>query len=153
MKMNNVLVYPRGRLHTVPQELMQAYLETEYSLQGSDAFSLSIGARSDGLKTAHQANRVSCSVFITADNPRSTQVSDADNEAAYQKLIAELDKRKLAWRAGYGRHPSGNWPPERSVLVMGLGRDGAAELGERFGQDAVVWSDEDAVPRLLVLRA
>lgn len=153
MKIDNVLVHPRGCAHTVSQELMQAYLETEYSLQGTDTFSLSIGARSDGLKAAHQESRVSCSVFITADNPKSTQVSDADNEVAYQKLIAELDKRKLSWRAGYGRHPSGNWPAERSVLVMGLGRDGAAELGERFGQDAVVWSDEDAVPRLLVLRA
>lgn len=146
------ILSPRLRATCLAPTLQAAFLETRYHLDGPDGFTLEVGTRSEALAEAHRRHGVTCSAFVTADNPRSTPRSAEENDAAHARLIAELDERKLAWRPGVGQHPDGTWPGERSVLVLGLGRDGAADLGERWGQDAVVWSDEDARPRLLLVR-
>lgn len=146
------LIHPRAGQSQVPEALVKAFLETRYQVGEEGGFSLTIGAHSEDLARAHEARRVSCSVLITSDNPASTQVSPEENAAARQALLLELKNRNLSWCEGEGVHPSGDWPSEKSVMVWGLGRDGAADLGAKFGQDAVVWSDADAVPRLLLIR-
>jgi hypothetical protein len=51
-----------------------------------------------------------------------------------------------------GQHPSNKWPGEEIFLVLGLYFEAAKALGERFGQNAIVWCGIDAVPQLIVLR-
>jgi hypothetical protein len=51
-----------------------------------------------------------------------------------------------------GRHLAGNWPGERSVLVLGLELDAASALGIALRQNAIVCADADAVPQLVLLR-
>ncbi|MFT6830906.1 MAG: hypothetical protein ACJAZN_001063, partial [Planctomycetota bacterium] len=53
---------------------------------------------------------------------------------------------------GQGRHPSGGWAPEASLLVLGLQRDEAAALGRRWRQNAVLWIGRETIPELLLLR-
>ena len=51
---------------------------------------------------------------------------------------------------GQGRHSTNDWPPELSLLVLGLDLTEAREVGARWGQNAIVWSGLDAVPALIV---
>lgn len=143
---------PRHTTHSlVDEETQLAYLETEYRVVAPHMV-LRIGQPCPELAQLHQERKVTCSAFITADNPLGGQQSEALNAARRQQLIAELDKRKLGWLAAIGQHPTGQWPAEHSVLVLGLGLDGARGLGDRWEQNAVVWMDTDTVPRLLMVR-
>ena len=58
----------------------------------------------------------------------------------------------LAYLDGLGQHPSNQWPPEESYLVLGLPLDAAATLCERLEQNAFVWMGADCVPQLVLLR-
>ena len=143
---------PRHLVHSLVDEAtQQAYLETHYRVI-APALVLRIGEPCPELVQFHQERNVTCSTFITADNPLGVQLSESQNSGRRRTLLAELDKRKLAWVHGAGQHPNGQWPAEHSVLVLGLGLDGARSLAERMEQNAVVWMDTDAVPRLLMVR-
>ena len=89
---------------------------------------------------------------MTAWNPFSRPLDAEDNAARHAELVDALVARGLAFEPGIGRHPTNGWPGEDSVLVYGLPLDEARALGERFGQNAIVWSGADAVPRLVLLR-
>ncbi|MDC0540702.1 DUF3293 domain-containing protein [Paracoccaceae bacterium] len=46
---------------------------------------------------------------------------------------------------------SGKWPGEESVFVPGLKLERAKLLRSKFGQNAIVWVCDDAVPQLILL--
>lgn len=48
--------------------------------------------------------------------------------------------------------PSGKWPPEKSFFVPGLDLNTARSIGQQFNQNAIVWIDSEAIPRLILLR-
>jgi hypothetical protein len=68
-----------------------------------------------------------------------------------EALAAELRRRSLAFLPGAGRHPSNDWPPEPSFLVLGLALEASKNLGRHYEQNAIVWAGADAVPRLITL--
>ena len=45
----------------------------------------------------------------------------------------------------------GEWESEDSFLVLGISLEGAQELGAAYGQNAIVWCGEDAIPKLVLL--
>ncbi|WP_454719494.1 MULTISPECIES: DUF3293 domain-containing protein [Cupriavidus] len=137
--------------------LIQAYLETRYHVRGNAPLTLAIGVPSPALAALHAAAGVDCSAFVTAWNPYSRPQPDPAanarrNAARQQRLARELAGLGLAAIDGIGQHPSGGWPGEESLLVLGLALDAARALGARHGQNAIVWSGADAVPRLILLR-
>jgi hypothetical protein len=67
-------------------------------------------------------------------------------------MLGELSASGLAFVEGVGNDPSNIWPGERSFLVLGLVPEAAKSLGAQFGQNAIVWSGADAIPRLILLR-
>lgn len=96
-----------------------------------------------------------CATFITACNPFGAQ----EDFEANMKACADLRKRLDNYVAeptqiieGDGIDPSGAWPAEKSFLVLGLDLEASEALGREFGQNAVVWSGADAIPRLILLR-
>ncbi|WP_420995207.1 DUF3293 domain-containing protein [Cupriavidus sp. 30B13] len=138
---------------TIDPGLIQAYLETRYHVHGDTPLTLAVGEASPALAALHAAAGVDCSAFITAWNPHSRQEQDpAANAARQQALAGELAQRGLHAIEGIGQHPSGGWPGEESFLVLGLALDAARALGARYGQNAIVWSGAEAVPRLILLR-
>ncbi len=134
----------------VAPELVQAYRETVFELQRPTALALRVGEANDALRVVHAKYGVSSSCFVTAFNPRSELLSDAQNAARHATLCAELRAEARAFFEGEGGHPTGTWPKERGVLVLGLDEAEARALCDRWDQNAVVWSGGDAVPRLLV---
>ena len=130
-------------------EVIQAYLETNY--QAGDIL-LQVGLESRRLQAAMAEYGVTGCVFITAWNPYSQANDDVSNAKAQDLLRSEVGLRGWPAVEGFGKHPSNDWPAEASLLVFGPGREEARALGRRFGQNAVVWTDYNAVPQLELLQ-
>ena len=79
-------------------------------------------------------------------------VGRVTNTERHRVLIADLTEQGYECIEGEGVDPNGEWPGEISVLVLDIDRASAECLGSRYDQNAVVWIDTDAIPRLLVLR-
>ncbi|NOV23372.1 DUF3293 domain-containing protein [Cupriavidus necator] len=131
---------------------LRAYRETHYRVLGDRPMRLRIDQPSAALAALHQAHGVDCSAFITAANPFSQRCGDAANAQRQLALAQNLERMGLRAIAAAGEHPSNGWPAEPSFLVPGLSLQDARMLGEQYGQNAVVWSGADAVPRLVLLR-
>ena len=132
--------------------LIQAFRETHYQVHGAEPFTLRVDEPSAALAAAHKRLPSDCSAFITACNPFSEGVGAASNAQLHADLGLELARRSLAYIEGIGQHPSNRWPGEASYLVFGLKLEAAKTLGRTLRQNAIVWSDADAVPRLILLR-
>ena len=70
-----------------------------------------------------------------------------------RKLEAELKAAGLPFLRGEGVDPSGSWPGEPSVLVLGISAEEAVRLGRAYGQNAIVVAGRDAVARLVMVEA
>ncbi len=136
----------------VPAETVAAYLAAEYRFWGERPLVLSIGRPNRDLVAIYGDRGVSSVAVITAWNPRGLIAPPTGNHAAQAALVARLDALGLAHEPGQGADPAGVWAPEDSRIVFGIARQAAARLGDEFAQNAVVWADADAVPKLLLLR-
>lgn len=131
-------------------ELVAAYLRTEYRVDDQGhVFVMRVNVLSEQLRACHASFSVDCSTFITAWNPLSEPQSLAENEAAMTRLEHRLAAMQLRWLRGEGVDPTGTWPGEPSLLVLGLDQPAAVALGEEFGQNAVLCAESDATPRLV----
>ena len=136
----------------IPRETIQAYLETHYQIAGDTPATLQAGQANPALAGLHAAHGVSSSAFITACNPYSEDVGAHANAERQAELARELERLGLAYIEGVGKHPSNSWPGEPSFLVLGATLDVARTLGQKHGQNAIVWCGADAVPQLILLR-
>jgi hypothetical protein len=76
--------------------------------------------------------------FVTAHNPGSRALSAEENARRHGRL--ESDLRTGGWTcfSGEGVGAGGDWPPETSMLVLGIDEAAAKRLGEAFDQNAIV---------------
>lgn len=116
------------------------------------ASDLHIARFNPALAALHEAHHVACSAFITACNPFSRSLDSQTNALRQAALAHELEALGLTRIEGIGKHPSNNWPGEASFLVLGVTLADAKALGEKHGQNAIVWCGADAVPQLILLR-
>jgi hypothetical protein len=137
---------------TVSPELAEAYHRTEFRVADRGwEFVLRHGEYSKVLEACHAAFGVSCSAYITAWNPHSDPTALELNRAAQTRLEAELTVLGLPFLHGEGIDPTGSWPGEPSVLVLGISRDDAQRLGRTFGQNAIVVAGRDSVARVVMV--
>ncbi len=137
----------------VVSEKLAGYLATHYRLgSGPEAVTLRIDIPSEDLRRLYDETGQTCGLFITAFNPFGQAQSDEANEAAHARLGEHLRALTPHVSEGAGADPTGEWPPEKSYFALGIDLAKAQELGAIFQQDAVVWTDPDRVPRLLLLR-
>lgn len=135
----------------ISHDLIEAYRETDFRVVGSLAFTLKVGEFNQQLATLHRMRGVQTSAFITACNPFSQNIGDATNAERLKEMAAQLQALGHNYLDGMGRHPSNRWPGEQSFLVLGLSLQAATMLGAQYGQNAIVWSGEEAVPELVLL--
>ena len=133
-------------------DLIRAYRETHYRVHGVEPFTLRVDEHSAALAAAHKRFRTDCSAFITACKAFSEEADAASKARGHSELGLELGRRSLAYLEGVGQHPSKQGPGEASYLVFGLELEAAKTLGRALRWNAIVWSDADAVPRLILLR-
>lgn len=132
--------------------LIQAYRETHYRVDGTSDMTLLVDTHSLELAALHLKHGVSCSGFITACNPNGVTLPKEVNTKRQADLGVELQHRGLNYLVGIGQHPNNGWPGEPSYLVLGLDLETAKDLALRLEQNAFLWSSEEAVPKLVLLK-
>ncbi|MGQ0529901.1 MAG: DUF3293 domain-containing protein [Panacagrimonas sp.] len=136
----------------LPPQLIAAYRRARYRIAATPAFELGLDLRSPELANLMRAQALWGAAFITAWNPLGARLSLLENRLRQQRLLADLQAGGLRPIEGCGLDADGAWGGEDSLLVLGLTRDRACALGRRHEQNAILWADADAIPRLLLLR-
>ena len=93
--------------------------------------------------------RVDQWAYITAYNPASRLLSEQDNVRRQQALVQVVQDRGLTFFEGASVLDAAKWPPEPSLLVLGIPADDARALGRQFGQLAIVVGRLDQPARLV----
>jgi hypothetical protein len=122
------------------QSLRAAYESTEYRVDDAarGPFPVRIGERSLALERLLVDSGFDDWVYITACNPGSRRMSDEENVSRMQELELRLRLLPGVIYHGQGVGTVGDWPPEPSLLVLGLREDQGLELARAFGQSAIV---------------
>jgi hypothetical protein len=76
--------------------------------------------------------------YVTAYNPNSQLLPIAENVARQQTLVKAVQDRGLTFFEGASVLDAAAWPPEPSLLILGIAPGDARSLGRRFGQLAIV---------------
>ena len=103
----------------LPDTLEAAYRATEYRVDEAPGLIIRIGehqAACDALLDRHHVTRA---LLLSACNPYSEPGSEAGNQLRHALLAAELGNAGLRSLPAEGLDPSGQWPPEASLLVLG----------------------------------
>ncbi|MDO8907281.1 MAG: DUF3293 domain-containing protein [Pseudohongiella sp.] len=113
---------------------------------------LKIGQPNTPLILLHQHHQVTSSAYITAWNPYSDKTSPEQNTQRQSQLLSDMQRDSYPVYQGEGKHPSGDWDCEASLLVLGISLEDARALGYKWEQNAIVWSGADGVPQLILLQ-
>ena len=133
-------------------QLIDAYHQTEYRvLLGEKSFNLTIGQYCQALKGLFDDEGVRSATFITAWNPRSQLCDENQNKQRQRTLKAELCRKGFRVIPGFGEDPSGKWPGEESIFVLGIDKSSAIAVGYQYEQNAIVYIGEDIIPRLVLI--
>lgn len=119
--------------------LREAYMNTTYRVI---AVPRPIDIRIDQTNVALEQllldHGVSEWAFVTASNPQSRALSDEENRRRNDELKNTLRAQRWRYVDAAGVPDRGGWPPETSVLILGMGRPAAQVLARRWGQAAIV---------------
>ena len=118
--------------------IWEAYLRTVFSADTPGVVEIRLGASSGSLDAILRRERTDTWAFVTAYNPGSRITPEDQNQRAHQELRAVVRTRGWVFFEGRGASADGNWPPEVSLLVLGVTADEACKLGRQFKQLAVV---------------
>jgi hypothetical protein len=116
--------------------LRPAYEATDYRV--GDRFTIRCGKRSPPLDALLAESGHDTWAFITAWNPGSIALDTAENRRRMTSLCGRIALLGLPMLEGEGVGTGGDWPPEPSLLVLGIGASKALALGREFGQVAIV---------------
>jgi Protein of unknown function (DUF3293) len=133
--------------------LVLAYRATDYvAYSDGRAFPIRIGQHSLVIDRLLTRMKTRSGAFITAWNPFSKTQSAGANLYRDRELKAYLSARGFPYIAGEGRGTTGEWPPESSILALGMSRMQAAFIGRRFRQNAIVYVPLGRPAELVMLR-
>jgi hypothetical protein len=135
----------------ISQELVDAYTATNYVVESHPTFTLKVGTHSEELASLYAGTGVNTACFITAYNPFSVLLTTPHNVARQAELLNDLDALKLKFFFGYGQGNDSDWK-EPSVLIFGITYDDSIELAVKHEQNAFIWCDEQATPKLILTR-
>src|SRR4051812_32445098 len=129
----------------------EAFRATTYRVfvPGQAPMDLVVGRRSARLDALLARGGVTAWAFITASNPGSQPLAAHENSARHAELLMLLHARGLQWLAASGIPADAGWEAEESVLVLGVSRPDAVEIGRRFGQLAIVAGQRGAAAELV----
>ena len=131
-------------------ELLQAYERAHYAVFGEPELVIRIGELNPDLDDLIEADGGASAAFITAANPFGESQDEWENKLAMIALSQVLDGKYPSY-SGEGRDPKGEWNAEPSLLVIGITRSEAEDLGRRYDQNAIVFIEKGHPPELVVL--
>jgi Protein of unknown function (DUF3293) len=131
-------------------DLRAAYESTHYHVDDAPVgpFHLRIGETSRPLDDLLTTQDRQTWAYITACNPSSIPFLSEDNARRMRELEERIRGLDCVVYRGAGVGTLGNWPPEPSLLLLGVDEEQAVALGEAFGQRAIVVGERGGPARL-----
>ena len=134
------------------EALFQAYRETEYRVFTDRHIVLLIDEFNRAFDALLVDRDVTTAAFIMAWNPYSKQASKTENDLAQARLQSEVVSLGMDYLPGEGVGRDGIWPPEPSLLVLGISFHRAEKLSRTYRQNAFVWITLGKGPELVIMR-
>ena len=130
--------------------LIDAYRATDFVLfdTGNGEVVVNVGRRSAMFDRVLATRGAETAVIVTAYNPRSVVLPDAENRVRHQQLIALLEARGHDFALGEGRDPTGHWKAELECVVFGITVEAGLDLARAFDQNAIVFVRRGQAPEL-----
>ena len=121
------------------EDLQESYNRALYRVDVEpEPIVLRVGEPSPALDRCLEARGAKCFAFLTAANPGSKPLAEAENARRHARLLARIRETGLEAIAGEScEATSGGWR-ERSLLVVGLDRERALALARKLGQLALL---------------
>jgi hypothetical protein len=119
----------------IPPELRESYRRTRF-IVFDPPMEIRIGELCPALDALLTTYGFDNWAFITAHNPASIVLPDAENTTRHLQLFEMLASYPCF--EGEGVPPDPGWKPERSLLVLGIEWAEAEAIGRSFGQNAIV---------------
>ncbi len=142
--------HKRGSRSGSNPDLERAYRRARYRVQQPDAeFEMVVDQRCEAARDVLARLAAAGAAYLTACNPGSRLHDDDANRRAQDALLAAVADAAYPWLPGEALDPDGNWPPEPSLLVIGISVADARALARRFEQNALVYVDAEGWPRLI----
>lgn len=136
---------------SISKELIAAYTTTDFVVESQPTFTLKVGTHSEGLARLYEKAGVNRACFITAYNPFSVLLTTPHNVARQAELLSDLARLKLKFELGYGQgYDSDRHEP--SFLILGITHEDSLKLALKHEQNAFIWCDEEATPKLVLTR-
>lgn len=133
------------------RRLLTAYLQTAYRLLPL-AVDLRINSPCPALDEWLEGHGANTLAVLTAWNPGSVLLPEAENQARNLRLERTLLAHSTALLPALGIRDAGDWPPEESFGAAGVSLQQAAELAADFGQNAFVFAQKGELVLLYWLR-
>ena len=131
--------------------LLEAYGRTTFIADTPQGrLSLRVGQRSAELDSLLAAHDVTTWAYVTAFNPGSVRLTPHENSERQRQLGRAVAELGFVSYPGEGIGDDGRWPPEPSLLILGIYRNDAERLGRQYGQLAVVYGERHREAELLV---
>ncbi|MBI1309725.1 DUF3293 domain-containing protein [bacterium] len=120
-------------------ELLAAHCRTDYRVELPDRhFSIRPGQTCAELDALLRSVGATCWVLITAENPRSEQLSDSANATCREQLRKQLEQTGRPLFPTIAVSPDSTWPPELGHLTLGLPESTALTIARQFNQHAIL---------------
>jgi Protein of unknown function (DUF3293) len=133
------------------ERLLTAYRNTSYFADTpAGRQRIRIGETHPALDTLLTARGHRHWAYVTAHNPGSVPLTAEENRARHRRLEADVRARGYEVFPGEGIGDDGEWPPEASLLILGMPRAEATALGHAHAQRAVVWGGVGESALLLI---
>ena len=135
----------------IDQELIEAYRNTRYCVQiDNSQIYVRIGEKSPPLDAWLQTQGHSSWAIITACNPMSQELPEAENERRQNLLKEVLSAGGYSWMEAINIGEEGAWP-EVSLFIAGVDINYIGTLGIAFQQYAIVAGSVGVAAEMLFL--
>ena len=134
----------------IDPDLLKAFQTTKFVVCAPQAeIVMRVGERCSDVDQLMIASDAASCAFITAWNPGCVRLLETSNCAKQNQLIQEVQDRGFTFLHGRGVGEGSGWTPEPSILIIGIARQTAKELGSLFGQIAIVFVERGKSVELL----
>lgn len=134
----------------IDQSLILAYQNTIYSTF-RPALDLKIGQANEALTVFLFDNNAFTWAFVSASNPFSIAITEAENQKRHQSLVDFVANSGLRYLEGEGKSEQGDWA-EKSLFILDISKREAIKLAQNFEQNAIVFGYFNQNPSLVLCR-
>ncbi|MCA9090420.1 MAG: DUF3293 domain-containing protein [Planctomycetaceae bacterium] len=124
------------------EQLWEAYRSTTFRVDHPEGpIDIHIGGHQSRVDALLRETGDVSWAFVTAHNPKSGLLSAEKNAVRHNAFCDGIQRSGLPFFPGRGIGTDPGWQAEESLLILGIEREEAIDLGQMWGQNAIVFGE------------